>query len=217
MVEGDLFVHGVRELANNPAVTGLGGFTVQGTQNNFGHLDRLVSARINWDVETNHLQLMENYLVNQYGASAAKPMLNALRINTWVLESYFSDYAGSLSIAGNYGRGSGGLATRFWDVIGPDAVADTLSLPSLESARTAVSRFSSLLPQQQQAANEIERASEIARPVSEEAAKILADAVSLMRLWVQFFESRLRLTEAVSGRIPAGHGTPDSYKTSQCD
>ena len=204
MVEGDLFVHGVRELANNPAVTGLGGFTVQGTQNNFGHLDRLVSARINWDVEANHLRLMENYLVNQYGVDAAKPLLNALRINTWVLESYFSDYAGSLSIAGNYGRGSGGLATRFWDIIGPDAVADTLSLPSLESARSAASRFSSLLPQQQRAANEIERASEIARPVSEEAARILADAVSLMRLWVQFFESRLRLTEAVQAGYQEG-------------
>ena len=204
MVEGDLFVHGVRELANNPAVTGLGGFTVQGTQNNLGHLDRLVSARINWDVETNHFLLMENYLVNQYGADAAKPILNAVRINTWVLESYFSDYAGSLSIAGNYGRGSAGLATRFWNLIGPDAVADTLSIPNLKSARSAASRFSSLLPQQQRAANEIERASEIARPVSDEAARILADAVNLMRLWVQFFESRLRLTEAVQAGYQEG-------------
>lgn len=205
MVEGDLFVHGVRELANNPAVTGLGGFTVQGTQNNLGHLDRLVSARINWDVETNHLQLMENYLVNQYGADAAKLILNAVRVNTWVLESYFSDYAGSLTIAGNYGRGSAGLATRFWDIIGPDAVADTLSIPNLKTARTAVSRFSSLLPQQQRAANEIERAAAIARPVSDEAAKNLSDAVNLMRLWVQFFESRLRLSEAVQAGYQEGN------------
>lgn len=204
MVEGDLFVHGVRELSNNPAVTGLGGFTVQGTQNNLGHLDRLVSARINWDVETNHLQLMENYLVNQYGADAAKLILNAVRINTWVLESYFSDYAGSLSIAGNYGRGSAGLATRFWDIIGPEAVADTLSMPNLKAARTATGRFSSLLPQQQRAANEIESALRIARPVSEEAARHLEDAVGLMRLWVQFFESRLRLTEAVQAGYEEG-------------
>ena len=204
MVEGDLFVHGVREYANNPAVTGLGGFTVQGTQNNLGHLDRLLSARINWDVEANHLRLMENYLVNQYGADAAKPILNALRINTWVLASYFSDYAGSLSIAGEYGYGSTGLATRFWDIIGTDAVADMLSVPNQSSARSAVNRFSSLLPQQQQAANAMERASEIARPVSDEAARNLADAVSLMRLWVQFFESRLRLMEAVEAGYQEG-------------
>ena len=204
MVEGDLFVHGVREYANNPAVTGLGGFTVQGTQNNLGHLDRLLSARINWDVEANHLRLMENYLVNQYGADAAKPILNALRINTWVLASYFSDYAGSLSIAGEYGYGSTGLATRFWDIIGTDAVADMLSVPNQSSARSAVNRFSSLLPQQQQAANAMERASEIARPVTDEAARNLADAVSLMRLWVQFFESRLRLMEAVEAGYQEG-------------
>lgn len=205
MVEGDLFVHGVRQLANNPAVTGLGGFTVQGTQNNLGHLDRLVSARINWDIEVDYLQLMENYLVNQYGADAAKPILNALRINTWVLASYFSDYAGSLSIAGEYGYGSTGLATRFWDIIGTDAVADTLSVPNQKSARFALNRFSSLLPQQQQAANEMERASEIARPVSPEAARNLTDAVSLMRLWVLFFESRLRLVEAVEAGYQKGN------------
>ena len=204
MVEGDLFVHGVRELANNPAVTGLGGFTVQGTQNNLGHLDRLVSAKINWDIEVNHLQLMENYLVNQYGTDAAKPILNALRINTWVLASYFSDYAGSLSIAGDYGGGSTGLATRFWDIIGMDAVDDMLSIPNKRSARFALDRFSSLLPQQQQAANDMKAATEIARPISREAASILSDALDLMRLWVLFFECRLRLMEAVEAGYQEG-------------
>ena len=204
MVEGDLFVQGVRQFANNPTVTGLGGFTVQGAQNSLGHLDRILSARMNWDASVDHLQLMENYLANQYGVDAAKPILNALRINTWALSSYFSDYAGSLSIAGQYRLGSAGLATRFWDIIGAKRVADTLSIPDEKSARFAADRFSTLLPQQQRAANEIEGAVDIAQPVSVAAAKNLSDAVKLMRLWVLFFESRLRLIEAVEAGYQEG-------------
>jgi len=197
MLEGDLFVQGVRQLANNPAITGLGGFTVQGAPQGFGHLDRILSARMNWDVDLNHLKLLENDLSLKYGADAAERILNALRTNSWALSSYFADYAGSLSFTGRYGDGSAGLATRFWDIIGVDAVNDTLALPDLESARHAVERFTSLLPQQLQAANEMEQAAEIAQPISTKATNDLNDAVKLMRLWVLFFESRLRLVEAV--------------------
>ena len=135
--------------------------------------------------------------------AAAKPILNALRINSWLLSSYFEDYAGSLSIAGRYGAGSAGLATRFWDIIGAKAVADALSIPDQKSARYARERFASLLPQQQRAANEIEGAVGLARPVSPQAASDLSDAVALMRLWVAFFESRLRLVEAVEAGYQA--------------
>ena len=184
MVEGDLFVEGVRRFANDPTVIGLGGFTVQGAQNGLGRLDRLLSTRLNWDINLDYLRLMENYLVNQYGMDAAKPILNALRINTWTLSNYFSDYAGSLSVTGQYGAGSTSFATQFWDIIGANAVADTLSIPDCESALHAIKRFSSLLPQQEQAANKIEAAATIARPISSQAESDLRDAVQLMRLWV---------------------------------
>ncbi|MCZ6679368.1 MAG: alpha-glucuronidase family glycosyl hydrolase [Candidatus Poribacteria bacterium] len=197
MVEGDLFVQGVRQVANDPSIVRLGGFTVQGAQHGLGRLDRLLSTRMNWDVSLDHLRLMENYLTNQYGAEAAKPLLNALRINTWVLSSYFGDFAGSLSITGRYGTGSAWFATRFWDIIGEKAVADTLSIPDQETALNAIARFSSLLPQQEQAANEIEAAAQTARPISSQAENDLRDAVNLMRLWVAFFASRLHLVEAV--------------------
>jgi len=43
----------------------------------------------------------------------------------------------------------------------------------------------------------MEQAAEIAQPISTKATNDLNDAVKLMRLWVLFFESRLRLVEAV--------------------
>ena len=62
MLESDLFVQGARQLANNPEVIGLSGFTVQGATQGLGYLDRLVSARLNWDIELDHFQLLQNEL-----------------------------------------------------------------------------------------------------------------------------------------------------------
>ena len=198
MLESDLFVQGVRQLANNPEVIGLSGFTVQGATQGLGYLDRLVSARLNWDIELDHFQLLQNELRARYGREAGPNILNALRVNGWNMASYFSDYAGSLTIGGTYGSGSAGLATRLWNLIGPRAVEDTLAIPELEIAEVAVNRFTALLAPQQQAANEIRAASEIAEPFDSEAAEDLRDAVHLMELWVLLFESRAKLVEAIT-------------------
>ena len=198
MLESDLFVQGVRQLTNNPEVIGLGGFTVQGATQGLGYLDRLVSARLNWDIKIDHLQLLRNELIARYGTEAAPQILNALRVNGWNMASYFSDYAGSLTVGGTYGSGSAGLATRLWTLIGPRAVEDMLSIPELEIAKLAVNRFTALLAPQQQAANEIRAASEIAEPFDLEATEDLQDAIHVMELWVLFFESRSKLVEAIT-------------------
>ena len=197
MLESDLFVQGVRNLANNPEVIGLGGFTVQGATQGLGYLDRLVSARLNWDIELDYFQLLLNELIARYGTEAAPQILNALRVNGWNMASYFLDYAGSLTVGGTYGSGSAGLATRFWTLIGPRPVKDTLAIPELEIARYASNRFTTLLASQQQAANEISVAAEIADPFDLEAAEDLNDAAHLMALWVLLFQSRTKLVEAI--------------------
>ena len=198
MLESDLFVQGVQQLANNPEVIGLGGFTVQGATQGLGYLDRLVSARLNWDIELDCFQFLTNELIARYGTEAAPYILNGLRVNGWNMASYFSDYAGSLTVGGTYGSGSAGLATRFWTLIGKRAVEDTLAIPELEIAKFASNRFTALLATQQQAANEIRAASEIADPFDLEAAEDLSDAVHLMELWVLLFESRAKLVEAIA-------------------
>ena len=210
MLESDTFVQGVRRLANDPEVIGLGGFTVQGATQGLGYLDRLVSARLNWDIELDSFQLLLNELIARYGTEAAPHILNALRVNGWNMTSYFSDYAGSLTIGGTYGSGSAGLATRFWTLIGPRAVEDTLAIPELEIAKIAENRFTALLAPQQQAANEMRTASEIAEPFDLEATEDLGDAVHLMELWVLLFESRSKLVEAIAlGYEP---GTEESIR-----
>jgi len=199
MLESDMFVQGVRQLANSPEVVGLSGFTVQGAAEGLGYLDRLVSARINWDVQIDHIQLLHNELTTRYGnEQAAELILSALRVNGWTLSSYFSDYASSISIGGSYGSGSAGLATRFWNLIGSKAVENTLAIPELKIAQDAVSRFTALLSPQQRAANEMWQARELAQPVDLEASQDLNDAVHLMNLWVLLFQSREKLVEAIT-------------------
>ncbi len=199
MLESDLFVQGVRKYANDSEVVGLSGFTIQGATQGLGYLDRLVSAQINWDIQLDHLQLMRNELLTRYGnPEAADLILSGLRINGWTLASYFSDYASSTSIGGSYGSGSAGLATRFWNLIGPKAVEDTLSIPELEIAQTAIRRFTNLLAPQQRAANELFQAQALAEPFDLEAEQDLSDAMHLMRLWGLLFQSREKLVEAIS-------------------
>ena len=195
MVEADMFVEGVRKYADEPDVNGLGGFTIQGNSV-FGHLDKIVSARIGWNPYEDYVALMNNYLISYYGSSAAPHILSALRINSRVMGDYFSDYAGSLSLTGRYGNGSRGYATRFWNIIGPDAVEDTLSIPDLETVEYAKERFAFLLPQQQEASNEMMEARGLARSVNAQANGDYLDGMRLMKMWVRFFESRLRLVEA---------------------
>ena len=72
-----------------------------------------------------------------------------------------------------------------------------MAIPELEIAKYAANRFTALLAPQQQAANEIRAASEIAEPFDLEAAEDLSDAVHLMALWVLLFESRTKLVEAI--------------------
>ena len=199
MIESDLFVQGVRKLANSPEVVGLSGFTIQGATQGLGYLDRLVSAQINWDMQLDPIQLMRNELIARYrNTEAADLILSGLRINGWTLASYFSDYASSITIGGSYGSGSAGLATRFWNLIGPKVVEDTLSIPELQIAQTAISRFTNLLAPQQRAANELFQALALAEPVDLEAEQDLSDAMHLMRLWVLLFQSREKLVEAIA-------------------
>lgn len=213
MLESDLFVQGVRKYANDTKVLGLSGFTIQGATQGLGYLDRLVSARINWDIEIDHLQLMRNELLTRYGnPEAADLILSGLRINGWTLSSYFSDYASSTTIGGSYGSGSAGLATRFWNLIGPKAVEDTLSIPELEIAQTAIRRFTNLLAPQQRAANELFQAHELAEPFDLEAEQDLSDAMHLMRLWVLLFQSREKLVEAISLGYQVNTGSAISAK-----
>jgi hypothetical protein len=195
MVEGDLFAEGLRKYANDAKVRGLGGFIIQG-EDGFGHLDKLISAKLNWDPNLDYIALMRNYLTVVYGASAAERILKAIRINTWVLSSYFSDFAGTLSFNGDYKKGSAAFATRFWDLLGKKAVADILAMPALDAANYAVQRLAGLLPQQLQATNEMTFAQDLIRAPNI-ADPRYQDAVHLMRIWVDLFESRMRLTEAV--------------------
>ena len=195
MLEADLFVEGVRKYADDPDVRGLGGFTIQGV-NSFGHLDKIVSARAGWDPYEDYVALMENYLGSYYGTFAGRHILAALRINSLTLADYFSDYAGSLSLTGKYGNGSRGYATRFWDIIGAEAVEDTLSIQNLETVEYAKERLASLLPRQQEAANEMIAARERILPATTQAEGDYLDGMHLMKMWVRFFESRLRLVEA---------------------
>lgn len=197
MLEGDMFVQGVRQLANDPDSLGLAGFTAQGANQGFGRLDRVLSARLNWDVDLDYVKFLENDLTTRIGSDAARYILQALRINSWTLSSYFDDYAGSLSVTGKYGDGSRGYATRFWNVVGRRAVEDILSIPDLASARYAAGRYVSLLDQQRTAVDEMAKALEVAVPATLKEASELNDTVHLMRLWSFLFESRVRLVEAV--------------------
>ncbi len=199
MIESDIFVQGVRQLANSREAVGLSGFTVQGASEGLGYLDRLVSARINWDTKIDHHQLIRNELMAKYrDKQAVELIVSALRINGFTLASYFSDYASSISIGGSYGTGSAGLATRFWNLIGSKAVENTLLIPELKIAQTSVNRFTALLPPQLRAANEMWQARELAEPIDPEASQDLTDAVHLMQLWMLLFQSREKLVEAIA-------------------
>lgn len=215
MIESDIFVQGVRQLATSPDAVELSGFTVQGASEGLGYLDRLVSARINWDIELDHLKLMRNELMAQYrNKQAVELILSGLRVNGFTLASYFSDYASSISIGGSYGSGSAGLATRFWNLIGSKAVENTLLIPELKTAQTAVSRFTALLSPQQRALNEMWEAREIAEPIDLEASEDLSDAVHLMQLWMLLFQSREKLVEAIALGYEKNSGSAINSKLS---
>lgn len=206
MVEADLFVEGVRKYSGDQ-LQGLAGFTLQG-DDGLAHTDKLISARVNWDVDVDHRKLMENYLATLYGKLAAKHITESLLINSWTLSNYFSDYAGTLSVTGDYHAGSAGFATRFWALVGPEAVEDALAIPEVELAQYASQRLGNLLPQQQLSANEMLAASEVSQPISIQAADDFQDGLHIMRLWVALFESRLRLVEAVE----LGYSTENKYQ-----
>lgn len=196
MLEADMFVEGVRKYANNPNINGLGGFTIQG-EIGLSHLDKIVSSAINWNPFLDYISLMKNYLTSYYGLQSAENILYALRVNSKTLSDFFSDYAGILSLTGHYGSGSRGYATRFWDIIGARAIKDTLAMPDLKTVEYAKERLTSLLPKQQDSANRMFEAKKTLMPSSDLAEWIFLDGMHLMRIWVRFFESRLRLVEAL--------------------
>ncbi|HIO50875.1 TPA: hypothetical protein EYN23_26470 [Candidatus Poribacteria bacterium] len=197
MVEGDLFVNGVRRFPTTHPQPGLAGFTVQGAEVGLGQLDRLLSARINWNPKLDHLQLMRDFLTNRYQVESAGLILKSLRISGWALSNYFTDYAGTLTVTGQYGKGSAGFATRFWDIIGQSAVTDIFSIPDEQQADYAVNRLAGLLPQMQEASNLANMALAKINPVNVEATYNLKDTQRLLQMWTAFFESRLSLAEAV--------------------
>lgn len=195
MIEADLFAEGVSKYSNIPNLTGLGGFTLQG-ESGLSNLDRIVSAHLNYDPNEDYVSLMRNYLASYYGTLSCDNILSSIRGNTKVLSDYFFDYAGTLSITGDYGNGSRGYATRFWNLIGKDAVKDTLSMLEIKKVEYAKERLTSLLPIQQESANQMAQAKSKLYPISKQAELDYLDAMHLMRMWVRFFESRLRLIEA---------------------
>ena len=195
MIEADLFVEGVRKYADNPAVNGLGGFTLQG-EGGMAHIDKIVSSRIVWNPHLDYVALMRNYFTSYYGPWAADRILLALRTNGATLSDYFTDHAGSLSLTGGYGYGSYGYGTKLWSILGEGAVEDTLSMPDMKTVAYAKGRFMSLLPRQQEAANEMMDAANSIWPATEDADRDYFDALHIMKMWVRFFESRLRLVEA---------------------
>lgn len=192
MVEGDLFAEGVRKFSVDDRRKGLGGFTVQGAKIGFGKLDRMISAKINWDVNLDHRRLMRNYLVNRYGHLSATEAIEAITINTALLSDYFHDYAGTLRF-----NGSASLATRFWDIIGVDAVADQLSRLDPETSKTAIEKLSILLSRSLKSSNLINSAITHAKSPSPISERELKNESALYQIWVDFFESRLSLAEAV--------------------
>ena len=197
MLEGDLFVNGVRRFPTTHQQPGLAGFTVQGAEVGLGQLDRLLSARINWNPKLDHLQLMRDFLTNRYQIESANLILKSLRISGWVLSNYFTDYAGTLTVTGQYGTGSAGFATRFWDIIGQSAVTDIFSIPDGQQADYAVNRLAGLLPQMQEASNLANMGLTKMNPVNVETTYNLKDTQRLLQMWTAFFESRLSLAEAV--------------------
>jgi len=206
MVEADIFVDGVRKYSKD-SLKGLAGFTLQG-QNSLAHVDKLISARINWDVDTDYRKLIENYYTTIYGEPAAKYIKDSLLINSWTLSNFFNDYAGIISITGDYRAGSAGFATRFWALVGLEAVADTLAIPEFSSADYSSQRLENLLPQQQLSANKMFEASTVLKPISASALENFQDGVHIMQAWVALFESRLRLVEAVK----AGYTNDNKYQ-----
>ncbi len=213
MLESDMFVEGVRKYANNPNINGLGGFTLQG-EIGFSHLDKIVSSAVNFNPFLDYVSLMRNYLISYYGRESAEDILYALRINSTTLSDFFSDYAGLLSLTGHYGSGSRGYATRFWDIIGSKAVKDTLSMPDLNTVEYAKERLSYLLPKQQESANRISSAKRTLMVSSDLAEWNYLDGYYLMRMWVRFFESRLRLVEALELGFTGGSVEQISQKLS---
>ena len=131
--------------------------------------------------------------------------MSAIRINTWVMSSYFSDYAGSSSITGDYGKGSAMFATRFWDIIGTSAVQDILSIPSLEQAIHARDRLVSLTAQQKQATEYIKiSVTDIPNTTSQKRRQALLDTMEIFEMWLNFFSCRQNLVQAiVMGYTPA--------------
>ncbi|MGQ9608782.1 MAG: alpha-glucuronidase family glycosyl hydrolase [bacterium] len=213
MLESDMFVEGVRRYANNPNINGLGGFTIQG-EIGFSHLDKIVSSAINFNPFLDYISLMRNYLISYYGQQSAENILYALRINSVTLSDFLSDYAGLLSLTGHYGNGSRGYATRFWDIIGVKAVKDTLSMPDIKAVEYAKERLSSLLPKQQESANRMSDAKKTLMVSSDLAEWNYLDGFHLMRVWVRFFESRLRLVEALELGFTSGTVEQISQKLS---
>jgi len=171
------------------------GFALQG-EIGLSHLDKIVSSRINWNPDEDYIALMKNYLASCYGM-AAQQTLAALRANSSVLSEFFSDYAGLTSLTGGYGNGSRGYATRLWNIIGKEAVRDILSMPEEKMVEYSKERLSSLIPMQQESSNEMQAAIKTAKYPSDKLKADHFDALHIMRMWVRFFESRLRLIEAL--------------------
>ncbi len=195
MIEADLFAEGLRKYSVNPYINGLGGFTIQGEMG-LAVLDRIVSSRLIYDLNEDYVSLMRNYLIRGYGEKSAQNILSGIRKNTMVLSDYFSDYAGTLSLTGKYGDGSRGYATRFWNIIGKSAVKDTLSMPNIRTVEYAKERLMSLLPRQQDSANDIYNAKISLLQSSDQYLSDYLDCLHLMRMWARFFASRLCLVEA---------------------
>lgn len=203
MFEGDLFARGMRRYLKGYYRGKLGGFTLQGGVG-LGHLDKIVSAALNWSPDIDYSSLAFNYLSLRYGSTAAEHILNALRANEYALSSYFSDFCGTLSLAGKYGDGSRGFATRLWNLLGRDAVEDILSIPSRREAEYAVERLTELLPQIQRSANEMGMAEEVAEGANWHERQDLKDALHMMRFWSEFFSGRLSLVEALEIGFESG-------------
>ncbi len=200
MLEAELFAAGVRRYAGNPDVRGLGGFTLQGPSALVG-LDKRMSARINWDPNVPIQTFLLNALENRFGRDSAPHLVGALLGNARMLNDFFLDFAGILTLTGGYRHGSRSFATRLWDLFGDDAFNDVVALPDAEAVAYASTRLAELTTLQDGATQAARRAVLLADNAPDAS---LLDIQRAMEMWSAYLAARTHLVAAIDAGMKGG-------------
>jgi len=200
MLEAELFAAGVQRYAGNPDVRGLGGFTLQGPSALVG-LDKRMSARINWDPTVPIQTFLVNALENRFGRESAPHLVAALLGNARMLNDFFLDFAGILTLTGGYRHGSRSFATRLWDLFGADAFSDVVALPDAEAVGYASVRLAELTSLQDSATQSARRAVLLAANAPDAS---LLDIQRAMEMWSAYLAARTHLVAALDTGMKGG-------------